>query len=783
MAQNNRLLLIDANSIVHRAYHALPNLMTSKGAHTGAIYGFLTIFLRIVAELSPTHVAAAFDLKAPTFRHRLYAPYKGTRKPMDAELAEQFEPLKELLALMRVPVVSKEGYEADDILGTLSAHTDDDTVILTGDRDSFQLVSPTTRIYWTKKGVSDVEVIDLARLAADGFTPQSFIDYKALRGDPSDNIPGVPGVGEKTAKLLLEQYKTLDEVLDHASEVKGKLGETLAASRDIALLSRTLATIDKDVPLEIDEESLRFSGVYSEDVRSRLRELELNSLAGRMTFASADGTPASGAYEKTVVRLSSCKEIADAAEGDRFAVVIGESVSFAFSEDKEYSVECAQDLFAEGPTFDEALDAVKKLAEGRTLVCYDFKALKKKYGFAPKDFFDVMIAAHLTRGSAPIKSVEAVLGAEGMDVGAAEMLRYARTAGESLAAQELDKLFYEVEQPLALVLAAMEERGICVDEDRLAALKVKYENILSELTDKIYAAAGTTFNIASPKQLGEVLFDKLGLKHGKKTKTGYSVSEDVLTGLAEAHPVVKYVLEWRHYAKLLGTYVTGMQPLVNRGRIHTEFNQCVTATGRLSSMNPNLQNIPVRGEEAKDVKSAFVASEGCVLVSADYSQIELRMLAHLSGDEKLIEAYNNSEDIHALTASRILGIPQSEVTPAQRRDAKAVNFGIIYGMSDYGLSENISVPVYKAKEFIEKYFATYPRVREYMDSNVAFAREHGYSVTMLGRRRNLKDITSSNYLTRSAAERMAMNTPLQGSAADVVKLAMLAVEKRLAGMK
>lgn len=783
MAQNNRLLLIDANSIVHRAYHALPNLMTSKGAHTGAIYGFLTIFLRIVAELSPTHVAAAFDLKAPTFRHRLYAPYKGTRKPMDAELAEQFEPLKELLALMRVPVVSKEGYEADDILGTLSARTDDDTVILTGDRDSFQLVSPTTRIYWTKKGVSDVEVIDLARLAADGFTPQSFIDYKALRGDPSDNIPGVPGVGEKTAKLLLEQYKTLDEVLDHASEVKGKLGEMLSASREIAELSRTLATIDKDVPLEIDEEALRFSGVYSEDVRSRLRELELNSLAGRMTFASADGTPASGAYEKTVVRLSSCKEIADAAEGDRFAVVIGESVSFAFSEDKEYSVECAQDLFAEGPTFDEALDAVKKLAEGRTLVCYDFKALKKKYGFAPKDFFDVMIAAHLTRGSAPIKSVEAVLGAEGMDVGAAEMLRYARTAGESLAAQELDKLFYEVEQPLALVLAAMEERGICVDEDRLAALKVKYENILSELTDKIYAAAGTTFNIASPKQLGEVLFDKLGLKHGKKTKTGYSVSEDVLTGLAEAHPVVKYVLEWRHYAKLLGTYVTGMQPLVSRGKIHTEFNQCVTATGRLSSMNPNLQNIPVRGEEAKDVKSAFVASEGCVLVSADYSQIELRMLAHLSGDEKLIEAYNNSEDIHALTASRILGIPQSEVTPAQRRDAKAVNFGIIYGMSDYGLSENISVPVYKAKEFIEKYFATYPKVREYMDANVAFAREHGYSVTMLGRRRNLKDITSSNYLTRSAAERMAMNTPLQGSAADVVKLAMLAVEKRLAGMK
>lgn len=340
-----------------------------------------------------------------------------------------------------------------------------------------------------------------------------------------------------------------------------------------------------------------------------------------------------------------------------------------------------------------------------------------------------------------------------------------------------------MEQPLTVVLAAMEERGICVDTDRLAALKVKYEEKLAALTSSIYAAAGTTFNIASPKQLGEVLFDKLGLKHGKKTKTGYSVSEDVLTGLASAHPVVEQVLEWRHYAKLLGTYVTGMQPLVNRGKIHTEFNQCITATGRLSSANPNLQNIPVRGEEAKDVKSAFVASEGCVLVSADYSQIELRMLAHLSGDEKLIEAYNNSADIHALTASQILGIPQSEVTPAQRRDAKAVNFGIIYGMSDFGLAENLSIPKYKAKEFIDRYFATYPKVKEFMDANIAFAREHGYSVTMLGRRRSLKEISSSNYNLRTAAERMAMNTPLQGSAADVVKLAMLAVEKRLAGMK
>ena len=531
------------------------------------------------------------------------------------------------------------------------------------------------------------------------------------------------------------------------------------------------------------EEDLRFAGVYPDAVLKKLRELELNSLIPRMAFESADGAAPSRRAEKTVVTLKTAEETEALRGGDRIAVLVSDTVRFSFDGETEYVIECAEDLFSDGMSFDDAVDAVKKLAEGRTLVCCDFKAMKKKFGFAPAGFFDVMIAAHLTRGSAPIKSVEAVLGAEGYDIGAAELIRYADEASASLKEQGLEKLFSEIEQPLVPVLAAMEERGIAVDAERLAALKVKYEEKLASLTEAIYAASGATFNIASPKQLGEVLFDRLGLKHGKKTKTGWSVSEDVLSGLKGEHPVVGLVLEWRHYAKLLGTYVTGMQPLINRGRIHTEFNQCITATGRLSSVNPNLQNIPVRGEEAKDVKSAFVASEGRVLVSADYSQIELRMLAHLSGDEKLIEAYNNAEDIHALTASKILGIPQSEVTPEERRDAKAVNFGIIYGMSDFGLSENLSIPVYRAKEFIAKYFATYPKVKEYMDSNVAFAREHGYAVTMFGRRRSLGDITSSNYIARSAAERMAMNTPLQGSAAEIVKLAMLAVEKRLQGMK
>lgn len=784
MAQK-KALLIDANSLIHRAYHALPNLKTSKGAYTGAVYGFLTLFLRIIKEQNPTHVAAAFDLKAPTFRHLMYDGYKGTRKPMDAELAQQFDPLKRILNLMGVRTVSAEGYEADDILGTLSRMFGGESIILTGDRDSFQLVSDRTKVFWTKKGVSEIEVYDTGRLAEDGFTPESFIDYKALRGDPSDNIPGIPGVGEKTAKQLLEQYKTLDEVLNHASELKGKLGESVSNGKESALLSKRLATIKCDVPLEIAEDDLAFSAEYSSEVKACLSEMELNSLIPRMKFVDDADAPRAATFEKKSEEVSSEHEISAAFAGNNtVAVLIGENVTFSFDGDTEYTVRCVTDLFGEGMSFDGAVALIAELCSARKTVCYDYKSLIRKYGFSPEgEFFDIMIAAHLARGSATIKSVEAVLGAEGYDVGAAEIFRYATVVADSMKKQNLLDLFVNVEQPLVPVLAAMEQRGVGVDSEVLGKLKVKYENVLNDLSSRIYEAAGQNFNIASPKQLGEILFDKLGLRHGKKTKTGYSVSEDVLSALADSHPVVGLVLEWRHFSKLLGTYVTGMQPLVNRGRIHTDFNQCITATGRLSSTNPNLQNIPVRGEEAKDVKSAFVAKEGCVLVSADYSQIELRLLAHLSGDERLIDAYVNSEDIHALTASKILGIPQSEVTPSQRREAKAVNFGIIYGMSGFGLAENLSIPQYKAKEFINKYFENYPKVREYLDGCVAFARENGYAVTMLGRRRNLQEITASNYLLRSSAERMAKNTPLQGSAADIVKLAMIAVEKRLKNMR
>ncbi len=779
----NKILLLDSNSLMHRAYHALPNLKSTKGLYTGAIFGFLSILLRLIKEQKPTHIAAAFDLHGPTFRHKMYEEYKATRKPMDVELRQQVEPLKQLISAMGIKIVAMQGYEGDDILGTLSKRFDDECIIVTGDRDSFQLVGPTTKVFWTKKGVSDIEVYDVQRLLDDGFTVEQYIDYKALRGDTSDNVPGIAGVGEKTAKQLLDKYGSLDSILAHADEIPGKVGQTIANSKDIALLSKELVTINRDVPVECTLDDIKFQPVYSQKVRQMLSELEIIKLAERMTFENEDEEIEAVDIKKEVVTLTRKEQINDALKGDEVAIIIGQNVCFATSEQTEYEISCVEDLFSEGIGFDEAIETLKAVAKDKTLVCYDFKKLSKEYGFDNSKFFDVMIAAHLARGSAPIKNIEQVLGADGYKIGAAELLAESKKLKAQLAQQGLNELFYDIEQPLCVVLRNMEERGVRVSVDELKVLENKYSEIIERLTKQIYELAGETFNIASNKQLGEILFDKLALPHGKKNKTGYSVGEDVLSALVPVHPIASIILEYRHYAKLQSTYVTGLQPLVNRGRIHTEYNQCITQTGRLSSTNPNLQNLPARSDEAKDIKRAFIPSEGNVLVSADYSQIELRLLAHLSGDEQLINAFNHGEDIHAITASQILGIPLEDVTPAQRRDAKAVNFGIIYGISGFGLAENLSIPQYKAKEFINNYFVSHPKVREFMDKCVSDAKERGYALTMLGRRRNLSDLKASNYMVRSSAERMAMNTPIQGSAADIIKLAMLRVEKRLENMK
>lgn len=803
---SDKILLIDSNSIMHRAYHALPQLKTSKGLYTGAIYGFMTILLKLIKEYQPTHIAAAFDLKGPTFRHEMYDKYKATRKPMDEELRVQVEPLKKLIAALGIKIVCKQGFEGDDVLGTLAKRFSEDTIIVTGDKDSFQLVSPTTKVVWTKRGVSDIEVIDSEKLKQEGFTAQSYIDYKAMRGDPSDNIPGIAGVGEKTAKQLLEKYGSLEGVLEHAGEINGKVGQTIAQSREIALLSRELATIKTDAPIECSLDEIAFSPLFDVSVKEMLGELEMPTLANRMLFKTESGAVEADKSEIKIERLSGIGELktllaSNCRENTKTAVYITENQSLSLSFDGITQYEFAAGMQNEKPRqislfeeaaedksfdmlFGQAIDALREEInkDVTTFICYDFKHFIKTYGFKTRNFFDVMIAAHLARGSAAIKNAQAVFGGE--SEGAAVLFCIAEKLRDSLETQNMHNLFYNVEQPLCVVLADMEQRGFAVSLQSLKQLQTKYTEIINGLTIEIYEAAGESgFNIASPKQLGEVLFEKLKLKHGKKTKTGYSVGEDTLTAIASEHPIVPLILKWRHYSKLQSTYVSGLQPLIEDGRIHTDFNQCITATGRLSSTNPNLQNIPARGEEAKDIKSAFTASEGCVLVSADYSQIELRLLAHLSGDAALIEAYKRADDIHALTASQIYGVPMNEITSYQRRDAKAVNFGIIYGMSDFGLAENLSIPVYQAKQFIERYFAKYPTVKAFLEGNVQKARDCGYTVTMLGRRRNLPELSASNYLMRSAAERMAMNTPLQGSAADIVKLAMLGVEKRLENMK
>ena len=695
----NKILLLDSNSLMHRAYHALPNLKTSKGQYTGAIYGFLSILLRLIKEQNPTHIAAAFDLHGPTFRHEMYDGYKATRKPMDEELRQQVEPLKNLITAMGIKIVSLQGYEGDDILGTLSKRFDDECIIVTGDRDSFQLVGKTTKVFWTKKGVSEIEVYDEQRLLQDGFTVSQFIDYKALMGDSSDNIPGVAGVGEKTAKQLLADYGSLDNVLEHASEIKGKLGEKIEAGRDMALLSRELAIINRDVPIDCTLDDLKFTPVYSAQVKQLLAEFEISSLASRMSFEEGE-EQSPIAIEKQTKKLLNAEEIKEALKGERLSVVVDKDIRFAVDKKTEFVISCAEDLFSEGINFDEAIEVLKENSKDLELVCYDFKTLAKTYGFANKKFFDVMIASHLARESAPIKNIEQVFGADGLEVGAVEMLVEKDKLTAQMQEKQVYDLFLNVEQPLCVVLKNMEERGVSVSLDALKQLEKEYAEKLDYLTKRIYELVGVTFNIASPKQLGEILFERLGLKHGKKTKTGYSVSEDVLLGIESEHPVIPLILEYRHYAKLQSTYVVGLQPLVTRGKIHTEYNQCITMTGRLSSTNPNLQNIPTRSEDAKLVKAAFVASEGCTLVSADYSQIELRLLAHFSGDEQLIYAFNHQEDIHALTASQILGKPLEQVTSSERRDAKAVNFGIIYGISGFGLGANLSIPRYKAQFFI-----------------------------------------------------------------------------------
>jgi DNA polymerase-1 len=781
----NKIVVLDANSLIHRAYHALPGLSNSKGQPTGAVYGFLGILLSLIKKENPTHMAAAFDMAGPTFRHCMFTEYKAKRKPTDEALCAQFPLIRKLLSLMKIAVIEKEGFEADDILGTIAKRFSDDTVLVTGDRDSFQLVGESTRVYWTKRGISDIEEIDLNKLAEMGFTPKSYVDYKAMRGDPSDNIPGIPGVGEKTALELLNNFSTLENLLDSADKIPGRLGEIVRNSREIALLSKKLSQIDCNVPIEVKLSDLEFSSEFPLEVKSFLLELEITSPIARMKFSEKTQKAEETARKITTVELSDKKAVINAFGNykDAVALYLGEDLCFAFDENKQFAVKTVQNLFDEAMDFDDAVALLKALCADKYVIAFDLKKLIRAHGFNIKNGFDIMLAAHLARGSATIKNCQTLLGREKADASACGVFSISKKLKDELKNQELEKLYYDIEFPLLFVLADMEARGFSVDIGVLAELEEQYKKEIADLTARIYQCAECEFNIGSPRQTAEVLFNKLKLESGKKNKTGLSVDEEVLEKLRGEHPVIPLILEWRHKNKLLSTYISGLMPLVSDGKLHTDFNQAITATGRLSSTNPNLQNLPARAKEAKQIKNAFCGTGDNVLVAADYSQIELRLLAHFSGDQALILQYQNASDIHAATAAQIFKVPLDMVTADMRRDAKAVNFGIVYGISDFGLAQNLSIPKFRAKEFIENYFARYAAVKIYLEKNVEFARQNGYAVTLCGRRRRLDDINSSNHIIRTRAERTAMNTPLQGSASDIVKIAMLELEKRLIDMK
>lgn len=791
----DRLILLDSNSLINRAYYALPNLSTHSGQFTGAIFGYMNMLMKIVSTYDPTHIIATFDRKAPTFRKSMYDGYKATRKPMPTELASQLAPLKEILAAMNIPILEMDGYEADDIIGTLAKRFAVETYIVTGDKDSLQLIDDTTTVLLTKKGITEIAFYDEKMLAGEGLAPSQIIDLKSLMGDASDNIPGVAGVGEKTARDLLAKYGTLDGVYAHIDEIKGKLQEKLVNSKDMAYLSYDLATINVHSPVEFDDlDKAKFKPVFSEEVKRLLKALELTKIADRMTF---DGEDSESAARQAEVFLPQVKDI-DSLDG------LGEVIShiiikgkFAFSLSRRITVatdeECfniviADNLFGEGINYSEFIDAMKGVFESADIikVCYDLKNNMHVLSNDGVDIVgaqsDVLLKAYLVDANRNYKSEQELFNAYNLPEGEEAALIYYidNIIDKELEEKNLVKLYQDVELPLVGVLFDMEKQGFSVDVDVLNDLNKKFSAELDGLLSEIMELAGKPFNVNSTQQLASVLFEDLGLKTGKKTKRGYSTNVDVLNSIKNQHPIVPLILRQRELAKLKSTYLDGMLPLIDsKKKIHTVFKQTVTSTGRLSSTEPNLQNIPIRKSDGKLIRKMFVASEGNVLVCADYSQIELRLMAQFSGDKTMIDAFNNNIDIHRTTASKVFGVPIEMVTDEMRRQSKAVNFGIIYGISDFGLSEDLGVPVYMARDFIAGYFATYPKVKEYMDKCVEIAKEQGYVTTYLNRRRDIPELKATNYNVRSFGERVAMNMPLQGSASDIIKVAMLKVHKAL----
>ncbi len=821
---SEKIILIDGHSIMNRAFYGIPLLSSSKGIHTNAVYGFLNIMFKVLEEEQAQYLAVAFDLSAPTFRHKKYEAYKGTRHPMPDELREQIPLMKQMLEAMGVPLMMLEGYEADDLIGTASRKAEENGLevrVISGDRDLLQLASDKTqiRIPKTKKGGTEVENY-YAKDVREKYlvTPQEFIHVKALMGDASDNIPGIPGVGEKTAVKIIAEYHTIENAHEHIDEIKPPRAQnSLRDYWDDAQMSLWLATIDRNAPFELDLEEARLekehAALYTPKALELCKELELRTMIARFAAGmSALGEGDAEGYqeeeensEEPFIMVEDADAFLEEAvkaktTGIQIAVLDGSIVGYAVAAGKMTG-------FVQG--WDTR--PLRAMIDGSDQVCaIDLKEQLNYIGsseFDEKKYFDCAIGAYLLNPLQGAYTYDLLSGAyagrmvpsrtelfgkkkdkeltpeDWMQISCLQ----ARAALESregirsaLAEQGMEKLFDEIEMPLVFVLQRMQREGILVKAQELHDYGQKLSSRIDDLEKKIYEEAGHEFNINSPKQLGVVLFEELQLPYGKKTKTGYSTAADVLEKLAEEHEVVSDILEYRQLTKLRSTYAEGLSAFIAPdGRIHGKFNQTITATGRISSTDPNLQNIPVRTELGRELRKVFVPKEGFKFVDADYSQIELRVLAHVSGDKGLIEAYNSAEDIHAITASRVFHVPLEEVTPQLRRNAKAVNFGIVYGISSFGLSQGLSITRKEAAEFIEQYFKTFPGIKAFLDDAVKSAKKKGYCVTMFGRRRPIPELKESNFMRRSFGERVAMNAPIQGTAADIIKIAMIGVDHRL----
>ena len=814
----NKLLLIDGNSIMNRAFYGIPDMTTNDGRHTNAIYGFLNIILKVIEEEQATHICVAFDLKKKTFRHEMYEAYKGTRKGMPEELHEQMPRIKEILQAMHIRIVEQEGFEADDLIGTLSKKGEREgfaVTILSGDRDLLQLATDTVlvRIPKTKHGKTEVEDYYAKNVVETyGVTPLIFIDMKGLMGDTSDNIPGVPGIGEKTAAKLLAEYGDLDGVYAAVDSMKAsKMKQNLIENKDLAYLSKTLATIKLDCPIPFEFSEATYHDPFNAEAYTLFEDLELKSFYKRfsvekkeeLTFKTVLIDEIDG-YNVLLAKLQKAKEVSFA-----WITQDGEALGVAVCMDLEHVYLIRFIMF-----ITEAMVADNLLALSRDyqvqLACMHVKKLLSFLDFHEEDaVFDAGLAAYLLQPNqseyeydtlakvyldVTLPSEKEMLGKEKLgyfsfeDEKVQKWMAYQAIVPykiksvlrEKLKETGMESLYDEMELPCLYALYEMEKNGIRVDGEALHQYGKKLRTRIEELTAEIHAMAGEEFNINSPKKLGEILFEKLGLKNGKKTKTGYSTSAEVLEKLTNAHPIIPKILEYRQLTKLNSTYAEGLAGYIRAdGRIHGKFHQTVTVTGRISSADPNLQNIPTRMPLGREIRKVFIPEEGSVFVDADYSQIELRVLAHMSGDAALIAAYQADEDIHAITASQVFDVPLDQVDSTLRRKAKAVNFGIVYGISSFGLGQDLDISRKEAEGYIEKYFATYGKVKEFLDRTVEDAKKNGYTVTMFGRRRPIPELASSNFMTRSFGERAAMNAPVQGTAADIIKIAMVRVNRRL----